>query len=102
MNLLQTILLLILNELLIIGIWYAFSPGEIFGKLGDYMEERVGEFWMKPIAYCIMCMSSVYGTLVFWLTHEPNQTNLIVWPLYICALCGLGRITTAALPNIAE
>ena len=35
--------------------------------------------WHKPILTCMMCMSSVWGTVIFWCL--PIEHNLYVWLL---------------------
>jgi hypothetical protein len=98
----ELLLQVVFCELAIIGLWFAFSPGEIFGDVADYLEILLPKFLQKPIFSCYLCMSSVYGSLFFWLTHDLTNWHLILWPFYICALTGIGKVIGAALPKLTD
>ncbi len=51
----------------------------------------IRQVWlMKPLFTCVICQSSVYGSLGYWL-FCPNA-NLIEWPIYVVVLAGLTRL----------
>jgi len=73
-----------LGMLVIIAIWNAFAPGNIFGWLGDRLESRYPEFVLKPVFLCLCCMASLWGSAVWFYTGG----DLLQWPLYVLALSG--------------
>lgn len=115
------ITLLILNALFIIGLEFVTQyelktppkDGNVFGSLDDIGEREIlwfyrwgiGSFvytkakslkWvLKPLFMCTVCMSSVYGSLAYWLASAFTVHNLLVWPLYVVALAGLVRVTNS-------
>lgn len=50
------------------------------------------EFWIKPIASCVICMASVHSTYVYWFFYDFNLFNALVYILYVPALAGLNAI----------
>jgi len=58
-----------------ISVCCVFWEGMLFEKLGDKIEEMVGEFWAKPLGKCYICST-------FWI-------SIIIcffmgWPVYLC------------------
>ena len=49
-------------------------------------------FWLKPIYSCIPCMASIHSILPFWLFHNLNTNNILLYIIYIFALSGLNLI----------
>lgn len=82
-------------SLLIFGIWALFETGMILGWLGDALWKRWPEAFSKPIFACPPCMSSVWGTGVWFLTGG----DVFWWPYFCIALCGLNRILSSNLHN---
>ena len=72
------------------GFAYAFKPGEIFGAAGDWMRARWPEFVTEPLFDCPYCLSSVHGSIFFWLFLSAYP--LIMWPILICCLTGLSDL----------
>lgn len=88
--------LLLLNLLLIFGIWKLFQVDEVFGKAGDWMTKRIGDHWVKPLFDCPACMSSVWGTAFFVATFHVMPVWVEWWmlPLHCLVLCGAATIVT--------
>lgn len=101
MILLESCLLLLVNALVIFGVWFTVRPGEIFSIPASYADV-LPEFITKPMYDCVYCMSSVWGSLVFWLYYDHTARSLACWPFYCLALCGLNRLLVAAFPKILE
>jgi len=81
---------IIVNELLILGIWTLLRPGMLLGPIGDWLELRLPEMVTKPLFVCVPCMSSVWGLLFYF-----NSWLHVYLPWYgfiphCIALCGLG------------
>lgn len=82
-----------LGALIIIGVWNAFGKDQILGPLGDWMEDRLPEKVLKPIFLCILCMPSVWGSAVWFLTGGDG----FYWPFYVIALSGLMKLIPVSL-----
>ncbi len=115
--------LLIINSLIIWGVYASIQEGFIFEKIGNWIrgkhnkrKERDGVFdstahfadnlpsWIKkPLGTCPVCMASVYGTPVFWFAYLINYLQydyiIIFYICYIFALAGLNYLILAFMPN---
>lgn len=89
---------LALAALAIVGIWTSFGKGMIFGWLADWMEESFHPYVNKPIFSCILCMSSLWGGLI-WLWSGGDWRVL---PVFILALCGLLRLISDNLIKTSQ
>lgn len=71
-----------------------FQEGNLLEKQGDWITNRIGEKWSKPLINCPTCMASVWGTVCFfaldWMfgVHLPYRQYFA----YIMCLCGLNMI----------
>ncbi len=74
--------------LICIGIWNAFAPGMIFGRLGDVWDRRFPEWVSKPLYGCLPCMASLHGTWIWFFAGG----DLTWWSPFVLALSGLNRI----------
>lgn len=92
------LLLLAFNELLIVGVWISTDRGMIFEKLGEWIEVLVSDYWQKPLVSCLACMASVHSTYVYWSFMEWEWRSLWVYPFYVFALCGLGKLVDLLFP----
>lgn len=87
------LLLLAFNILVILGIVQTIDSEMIFEQPADWVRERVTPWITKPVFDCVYCMSSLWGTIVFWVwMKEFTADNLTVWPFYLLALCGLSKL----------
>lgn len=74
---------LLLASLVILAVWNALGKGQIFDALGEKMEDWPP--WLgKPFGLCPPCMSSVYGSAVWFLTGG----DWIWWTPFVLALSG--------------
>ena len=109
--------LLIINSLIIWGVYTSIQEGMIFEKLGylirgnygvnkkkDYIKTGRAKYqlpnWIKkPLATCPICMASVYGTSVFWFAYLTGLIQydyiIIVYICYVFALAGLNYLILA-------
>lgn len=113
--------LIIINSLIIWGVYASIQERMIFQRLGDWIRGH-GEYvtnkeyfqgkthkdnlpsWIKkPLATCPICMSSVYGTPVFWLAYFTDLINydfiIIVYICYIFAIAGLNYLILSFMPE---
>lgn len=85
-NLIIFLLFILLQSLFINGLHYCFKfniernpdgsikkiNGNILFPISYWIGNKKGKFWdfiSKPIFECVRCMSSVYGTLSFWVFY---------------------------------
>lgn len=88
------LLLLIFNALIIAGLWLSTGQDMIFERPARWLEERVPEWWLKPLFGCPTCMASVHSILPYWLSHDYSTEALIIYLLYIPALAALATFVT--------
>lgn len=75
---------LLLAALVIVGAWNLFAPDELLGFAGKWLEKHTPH-WGKPLGLCPACMSSVYGSAVWFGTGG----DWIWLPTFVLALSGL-------------
>ena len=108
--------LLIINSLIIWGVYASLQEGFIFSKVGNWIRGKhhikaelyhhykyqLPSWIKKPLATCPICMSSIYGTPVFWLSYYMELINfdfiIIVYICYIFALAGLQYLILTYIP----
>lgn len=59
------IIFLFLQGLFINGISLSMGEGMILSRYKNWLKKR-HEWIGKPFGLCVMCMSSVFGTITFW------------------------------------
>lgn len=84
---------LIIGVLFISGLWAACAEGMIFGELADMAEKILPRELCKPLFVCPACMSSIWGTLVWFYTGG----SFYLWPIYIFCLCGAMHLVSIHL-----
>jgi len=80
---------LLINSLWIWGFHCLFSEGMSLNIVGDWLEHNYSEWITKPLFGCAPCMSSVHGTIGYFIF--VNQ-GFATWPIYCVCLCGLNFI----------
>jgi len=95
--------LLFFNVCAIIGVHFVTREDQILGKVGDQVR-KLPKLAAKPLSECPPCMSSIWGTLIFWtLWHESSlRKRMFLWPLYLLALCGQVRLTNLILQAVKK
>lgn len=112
--------LIIINSLIIWGVYASIQEGFIFEKIGNWIRmnkaiaSEIAHKWRKPndhlpswikkpLGTCPVCMASVYGTPVFWFAYLINYLQydyiIIFYICYIFALAGLNYLILAFMPN---
>lgn len=79
----------LINNLCLWAVFASFKEGMIFGKLGEWIEKKLGEYWSKPLIGCPVCMPSIYGSIGF-LIFITNP--LYIWPVYVVTMVGANYI----------
>ena len=114
--------ILILNSLIIWGVYASLQEGFIFERIGEWIrgtyeyklfirfdDVRISEHdnlpsWIKkPLGTCPVCMASIYGTAVFWFAYLIDYLQydyiIVVYIGYIFALSGLNYLILSFKPN---
>ena len=98
-----------IENLLVAALWIwgfhiAFSPGYVFGFMGDELDEIFGKKLSKPIHRCPICMASAHGTVIFILGAVRSLTLadlsawiVLDWIYFVVALSGLNYLAGSAL-----
>jgi len=85
------ILLLILTSLWIWGFHGFFQLNDFF--TGKYSRFELPIFIRKPLFDCPPCMSSIHGTISYFLfTDYPSYHAITLWIAFCFCLCGLNYI----------
>ncbi len=105
--------LIIINSLIIWGVYASLQEGFIYGWIGDWIrggrntrygyKNNLPSWIKKPLATCPICMSSVYGTPIFLFAHLTGLINfefyIFVYICYIFALAGLQYLILTFMPE---
>ena len=84
MELTYFLIQIVIGCLVITGAWTACGKDMILEPIADALEVVLPKWFCKPLFLCPACMSSVWGTTVYFYTGG----NGYHYPLYLFALCG--------------
>jgi hypothetical protein len=91
------LLLLVINALLISGIYTATAPDMLLNSPREWFANRFPRF-AKCVCDCPPCMSSLWGAPFFMAFNEPSSLNNILrCVLHVICLCGLMRLLAPML-----
>lgn len=77
---------IIILTLISIGICATMWHDMVFEKVGDWIEDKVGEFWAKPLGKCYICTT-------FWVSLIICA--IVGWPIWLCVpAMGLSAVTS--------
>lgn len=76
--------------LLVLSIHYTMQPDEIFGKLGDWLEDHLPDAIHPAVFACPVCMTPHYGSALYWLI--PWQHELWQWPVVVIGAMGVNVV----------
>jgi hypothetical protein len=80
-----------------LGIWAVhiiFQEDMIFEKQGNFIENKLGKYWSKPVVSCPVCMSSIWGIIGFFSIRYFFNVDLPIRQIlpFVFCLCGLNTI----------
>ena len=86
--------LIFTTSLFIYGFNYLLEPNKTpFSWLGEILDVNLPLFVQRPLYVCVVCMSSVCGTIAYWLnTSEINLITIENWVVTVIAIAGLNRL----------
>lgn len=82
---------IILISLIVFAIWYCFLEGEIFGKIGVWLEAKLPNSIWKPLIGCPVCMVFWHGLYIAYFLHLP------LW--YVIPALGLNAVIVKWWPD---
>lgn len=91
---------IIIIALLVLSIHYTMQPDEIFGKLGDWLEDHLPDAVHPAVFSCNVCMSFWYGSILYWLI--PWQHELWQWPVVVIGAMGVNVVINKWTPDKNE
>lgn len=86
------ILFLFIGVAWIFGIHAIFSEGFILEYAGNKIKSILPNWITDPIFGCNVCMSSIHGTLIFFLSIMAQEFSILLWPVYCVCLCGINFV----------
>jgi hypothetical protein len=74
------------------------SEGMLFGFLRRWAIDHLNPFLAKPLILCITCMSSIWGSIIFWLffAYSDKDVEIITIFEWIFCCCISSFISTFA------
>ena len=86
MNLIE---LVVLGSAFTWGVYKTLQPGQVLGYMGDRIQDD--KWFTKPLKSCIPCMSSVYGSFLFWLFYflGIHEHSIILYICFVFMVTGL-------------
>lgn len=63
-------------------------------------EKPIHKFFYQPVFGCIICMSSVIGSVGYWTLRDFNAYNIKVYPIYIICVAFTNYIFYSATKRI--
>ena len=83
------------TSLFIYAVHILFQEKHLFEDAGEWLTNKLGQKWSKPLINCPVCMSSLWGTLAFFV-GLPVVFGVAYafkfWIPYVFCLCGLNTI----------
>lgn len=77
---------LIINALIILGVWEATAPTQVLGPIAQKIEAEIGTTATKPLFNCPVCMASFWGLSFYFLGNRFKP----LW--HVLSLCGLMKL----------
>jgi hypothetical protein len=82
------ILLAFVNIFMIIGIFEASKKGKILYFFAQFCDKHLPTFLSSPLIGCVVCMASVYGTILFYLHFGSLGVWLLIYVPFVSGLVG--------------
>lgn len=91
-------------SLLVLSIHYVYQPGEIFGRLGRWLEGNLPYQLHQPVFDCNICMTPYYGTVLYWIIYGwwLNTASWQEWLIVIIGAMGINIVINRWTPEKEE
>ena len=90
---------IVIVALIVDAIWVTMLDGMIFGKLGNWLDAHLSEYWGKPVFDCPACMSGVYGSVIYWLIWGESGKE---WVIVFIGAIGFNTIFVKILSALED
>ncbi len=75
---------------MVFAIWYTYQPGEIFGRLGDWLDKHLPDKIKPAVFECAVCMCYWYGSILYWLVWGLWLDTMIVAGMVVVVIAAMG------------
>lgn len=82
--------------LLAFAIWYSLQPEQIFGRVGDWLEDHLPDSLHKPVFDCFVCMAGIYGAALYWIIWAESIKE---WLIVNIAAIGINVVISKTFPD---
>lgn len=86
----------IIISFIVFAIWYSMRPDEIFGELGDWLEDHLPDKFHPPLFACPVCMGGFYGAILYWAIFHNGVKE---WLIVNIATIGFNAIISKMFPD---
>jgi hypothetical protein len=97
---------IIIIALLVLSIHYTMQPDEIFGKLGDWLEDHLPDAIHPAVFTCNICMCPWYGSVLYWLIPWQRlglpAHDWVAWPVVVIGAMGVNVVINKWTPDKKE
>jgi hypothetical protein len=73
------------------SVYNAFQEGQIFGRAGDWLRDKVPAYWLKPVIGCPVCLPSIHGTGLY-IAFSDGHYDPLTWIVTIVCASGINFI----------
>lgn len=81
---------ILITNWVVFAVWFSMLDGMIFGFIGNYLDEKLPNDKLKYFTFdCPACMTTLYGTLFYWVWYGDSWKE---WIVVIIASVGLSAI----------
>lgn len=81
--------------LIVLSIHYTLQPGEIFGRLGKWLEKHTPSQLHPALFECNVCMAPYYGTALYWLIY---RNSIAEWLIVVIVSMGFNIVINKWAP----
>jgi hypothetical protein len=94
---------IIIIALLVLSIHYTMQPDEIFGKLGDWLEDHLPDAIHPAVFACNVCMCPWYGSALYWVIPWQRigmtAQDWVAWPVVVIGAMGVNVVINKWAPD---
>lgn len=81
--------------LIVLSIHYTMQGGEIFGRLGAWLQKHLPYQIHPPVFECNVCMTAWYGSAIYVMMYGINWQ----WPVVVIAAMGINILINKWAPK---
>ncbi len=77
--------IIITISLFCVGLRSITDPGKVMDFVRNFVKEKLPIYIGKPICLCAPCMSSLWGTVIYWVFYGSSIQDIPEWILVTIA-----------------